>query len=638
MSFLPVTKKDMETRGWEELDFLFVSGDAYVDHPSFGCAIITRVLEREGFKVGVIAQPDWRSTDDFKKLGRPRFGALVSSGVIDSMVNHYTASKKPRTDDRYSPGGTSGARPDRALIVYTTRIKEAWKGLPVIIGGIEASLRRFAHYDYWSNAVRRSILLDSKADLLVYGMGERTMIEIAHTLAGGKGISECYGIRGIAYVTDKQSIGDTGCEAAPGGIPGERDTIILPSYEDTVADKRKFAIAFLAEEEEQDPAWGKKLVQYHGERAVVQNPPQAPLTTEEMDGIYALRYERAYHPMYEAAGGIPAIEEVKFGITSHRGCFGACSFCALRFHQGKIIAKRSEASIIAEARELTATSGWKGNIHDVGGPTANFRNPACKKQATGGSCRKRQCLFPEPCKNLEIDHKEYARLLKRIMELPGVKHVFIRSGIRYDYLALDKDESFFRQLCEHHVSGQLKVAPEHVSEKVLGLMHKPSRALYDRFVKRFFEISKQIGKEQYLVPYLISGHPGSDLDAAIELSCYLRETGYIPEQVQDFYPTPGTASTCMYYTGLDPYTLKSVYVPHSGEEKAMQRALLQFRRKENYELVHKALSEAGRTDLIGFSKECLIWPRKKGMDSHAGRNTGYKKTKQHGKTSKKERY
>ncbi len=625
MSFLPVSKKDMETRGWDGIDFLFVTGDAYVDHPSFGCAIVTRLLEAEGYRVGIVAQPDWRSTADFKKLGRPKYAALVSSGVIDSMVNHYTASKKQRTDDRYSPGGRSGARPDRAVIVYTAKLKEAWKGLPVVIGGIEASLRRFAHYDYWSDSVRRSILLDSKADLLVYGMGERSILEIAAALAGGKGIAGCTGIRGVVYAAGKsERSGPHGAEEAGSGNAAG---ILLPSYEETVADKAAFARAFGSEEEEQDPVWGGTLVQYHGDRAVVQNPPQPPLSVSEMDRVYALPYERAYHPMYEAAGGIPAIEEVQFSITSHRGCFGACSFCALRFHQGRIISKRSGDSIVAEATRMTASRGWKGNIHDVGGPTANFRNPACGKQATEGSCRKRQCLFPSPCKRLDADHAEYAAILNRLMNLEGVKRVFVRSGIRYDYLALDPDGRFFEQLVTHHVSGQLKVAPEHVSAKVLSLMHKPGCAVYDGFVKRFFELSKKAGKEQYLVPYLISGHPGSDLGAAIELACYLRRTGYIPEQVQDFYPTPGTASTCMYHTGLDPYDMKSVYVPRSGEEKAMQRALLQFRRKENYELVYKALVRAGRADLIGYSKECLIWPRKGRGVENKGRGGTEKRRK-----------
>jgi uncharacterized radical SAM protein YgiQ len=631
MSFLPISRDDMKDRGWDSLDFIFVSGDAYVDHPSFGCSVITRVLESEGFKVGIIAQPDWRDTSSFKKLGRPKYAALVSSGVVDSMVNHYTAAKKPRTDDRYSPGGVSGFRPDRAVIVYTTRIKEAFKGLPVVIGGIEASLRRFAHYDYWSNKVRRSILLDSKADLLVYGMGEYAIREIAHAFADGKSIREVTNIRGTAYVTDR--IGSSLPATEPGiglcdgnGTETSGNIIELPSFDDVSTDRKKYAEAFAVQEDEQDPIRGKTLVQKHGDRLVIQNPPAPIPTVEEMDRIYSLPYERAYHPSYEKSGGVPAIEEVKFSITSHRGCFGGCAFCALSFHQGRIISKRSEESIVAEAGKLVSLPGFKGYIHDVGGPTANFRNPACEQQLESGTCRKKRCLFPGPCSRLVVDHGEYLRILRRLRKLPGIKKIFIRSGIRYDYLFYDRNDEFFRELCEHHVSGQLKVAPEHVSQKVLVRMRKPARKVYDGFVKKYFELSKALGKEQYLVPYLVSGHPGSDLAAACELACYLRETGYIPEQVQDFYPTPGTASTCMYFTGLDPHTMEEVYVPRDPEEKAMQRALLQFRRKENYALVFRALTIIGRNDLIGFGKECLIWPKRDGgrNPSHATPRDGKK--------------
>jgi uncharacterized radical SAM protein YgiQ len=636
MSFLPVTRNEMEERGWDQLDFLYISGDAYVDHPSFGHAIITRVLESEGYKVGIIAQPDWKNLHDFMTLGRPKYAVLISSGVIDSMINHYTASKKPRSDDSYSPEGKAGYRPDRAVIVYAGKIREAFKGIPVIIGGIEASLRRFAHYDYWDNKVRRSILQDSKADLLIYGMGEKPIIEIAALLAKGIPVEEIQNVRGTCYLTGKSDLpiiiksaiehstsddleGQKKDESIVDGKPG---VVMVPSYEEVSSDKRKYAEAFMTQYYEQDSISGSIIVQPHSDRFLVQNPPAYPLSTKELDRVYALPYERTWHPMYEKDGGIPAITEVEFSITSHRGCYGGCSFCALNFHQGRVIQNRSQASVINEAKKLTWLPGFKGYIHDVGGPTANFRNVACEKQKKFGVCKDRQCLHPEACKNLKVDHSEYLSMLRKLRELPEVKKVFIRSGIRYDYLMLDKNDDFFEELCEHHVSGQLKVAPEHVVDRVLENMGKPGRKVYDKFVKKFYEINKKLGKEQYLVPYLISSHPGSDLKAAVELAEYLKESGIYPEQVQDFYPTPGTLSTCMFYTGVDPRNMKKVYVPASPKEKAMQRALLQFRRKENYELVFEALTITGRKDLIGFSKNCLIRPRQVSFEKRSKTKVG----------------
>lgn len=610
MSFLPVSREDMEQRGWDQLDFLYISGDAYVDHPSFGHAIITRLLESEGYRVGIIALPSWKSSDDFMRLGRPKYAALVSSGVIDSMVNHYTASRKPRSDDQYSPGGKADYRPDRAVIVYTNKIKEAFKDLPVIIGGIEASLRRFAHYDYWSDKVRRSVLQDSKADLLVYGMGEKPILEIAKLLEKGAPIEKLRNIRGTSYMCSFEELHDDIKECLNGDSKKDNDIVILPSYEDVSTDKKKYAEAFKIQYDEQDAITGRTLVQKHSDRYVVQNPPALPMNVNEMDKIYALPYERTYHPVYEKDGGIPAIREVEFSITSHRGCYGGCSFCALNFHQGRVIQYRSQPSIINEARKLTWLPNFKGYIHDIGGPTANFRHRACEKQVKHGVCKERQCLYPTPCKNLTVDHSEYLNLLRKLREIPEVKKVFIRSGIRYDYLMLDKNDDFFMELCEHHVSGQLKVAPEHVVDRVLQRMGKPSRKVYDAFVRKFYEINRKVGKEQYLVPYMISSHPGSDLKAAVELAEYLRDLGYMPEQVQDFYPTPGTLSTCMFHTGIDPRNMEKVYVPKSPKEKAMQRALLQYRRKENHELVMEALKLAGREDLIGYGKKCLIRPRK----------------------------
>ncbi len=595
MPFLPMNRADMEERGWDSLDFLFISGDAYVDHPSFGHAILTRLLEKEGYRVGIIAQPNWRINNNFMTLGRPKYGVFISSGVIDSMVSHYTASKKTRSNDSYSPGGKAGFRPDRAVIVYSNKIREVFKGIPVIIGGIEASLRRFAHYDYWDDKVRRSILLDSQADLLVYGMGEKPIIEIAKLLAKGHPVKQIRDVRGTAWLAEESEIPDT-------------ELLMLPSYENTVLSKREYAKAFMIQYNEQDAINGQLLVQPHENKFVVQNPPAYPLTEKELDRVYALPYERTFHPSYIEAGGIPAINEVEFSITSHRGCYGGCSFCALNFHQGRTVQKRSQASILNEAKKIIWQPGFKGYIHDLGGPTANFRNTSCDFQKTHGTCKSKQCLYPAPCKNLKVDHREYLELLRKLRAIPEVKKVFIRSGIRYDYLMLDKNDDFFKELCEHHVSGQLKVAPEHVVDRVLEKMGKPGRKVYDSFVKKFYQINKEIGKEQYLVPYLISSHPGSDLNAAIELALFLKQTGYTPEQVQDFYPTPGTLSTCMFYTSLDPRTMEKVYVPVTQKEKAMQRALLQYKRKENLPLVREALRLAGREDLIGHGKECLVWP------------------------------
>jgi uncharacterized radical SAM protein YgiQ len=602
--FLPISKVDLEIRGWEQLDFLFISGDAYVDHPSFGAAILTRLLENEGYRVGMIAQPDWKDPAAFTSLGRPRLGVLISSGVIDSMVNHYTAGKKKRRDDVYSPGGQAGFRPDRAVIVYTNRIREVFKNIPVIIGGIEASLRRFAHYDYWSDTVRRSILIDARADLLVYGMGERPLVEIAARLAAGEAVGAITDVRGTVYCTKE--------------LPVDPSKIVLPSFEMVKADRRQYAQAFLHQYREQDPLNGRMLVQGHGDRFIVQNLSALPFDEAALDRIYALPYMRAYHPVYREAGGIPALNEVEFSITSHRGCYGGCSFCALNFHQGRIVQRRSQESIIAEAKTFIRAPHFKGYIHDVGGPTANFRSRACHKQEKAGVCRERQCLAKGGCKNLIVDHQEYLELLRKLRQLPGIKKVFIRSGIRYDYLMLDQNDQFFEELCAHHISGQLKVAPEHIVARVLEKMGKPNREVYDRFVAKFNQINRKLGKKQYLVPYLISSHPGSELQDAVELAEYLRDIHHQPEQVQDFYPTPGTLSTCMFYTGLDPRTMQKVYIPRSPKEKAMQRALLQYRRPENYKLVYEALLQTGRADLIGYGPKCLIRPprgRKQRLDS-----------------------
>ena len=591
--FLPINKEDLKKKNIEQLDFVFVTGDAYVDHPSFGTAIISRMLESQGFTVGIIAQPDWNNAEDFKRLGRPKLAFLINSGNIDSMVNHYTTSKKRRHDDLYSPGGKSGFRPDRALIVYCNRAREAFKDVPIIIGGIEASLRRFAHYDYWDNKVRRSILLDSKADLLTYGMGEKTIIEIANLLSFGKPLGHINSVKGTVYITND--------------ISKIKDYIEVPSFEVASKDKLEYAESYKLESLEQDATRGKTIVQKHGLRYIVQNPPQISLSEEEMDFVYNLPYTRTYHPTYEAAGGIPAINEVKYSITSHRGCYGGCSFCSLTFHQGRTIQNRSAQSVVDEATMFTKDKEFKGYVHDIGGPTANFRHKACKLQETNGVCKDKQCIFPEPCKNLIIDHSEYLSMLKRVREIPGIKKVFIRSGIRYDYLIYDKNPEFLEELVQHHISGQLKVAPEHISDRVLKYMGKPGQKVYEKFVSKYFEVNKKFNKNQFLVPYMISSHPGSDLNAAIELAEFIKtQMGYNPEQVQDFYPTPGSLSTTMYYTGIDPITKEKVYTPIDQKEKNMQRALMQFSLPENYNLVKEALIKANRKDLIGKGKNCLI--------------------------------
>lgn len=592
-SFLPITKEEMKQRGWDAPDFVYVSGDAYVDHPSFGAAIITRVLEAAGFRVAMLSQPDWHSTRDFMRFGRPRLGFLVSSGNIDSMVAHYTAAKKKRSEDAYTPGGKAGKRPDRAVIVYCRQIREAYgPDMPLIIGGLEASLRRFAHYDYWDDAVRPSILFDSGADLLIYGMGENQIVEIARRLDAGEPVSSLTDIRGTCYAVDVRETPLYGKEC--------------PSYENVLKSKREYAVSCRIQQDEQDHIRGKLLKQRHGNRMLVQNPPMAPLSQQELDRVYALPYMRTYHPSYEPLGGVPGLAEVEFSITHNRGCFGACNFCSLAFHQGRYVTTRSKQSILAEAQELTKLPHFKGYIHDIGGPTANFRRPSCDLQEKNGLCKGKKCLAPKPCPQLKADQSEYLDILRTVRSLDGIKKVFIRSGIRYDYLLEDKDDSFFRELVEHHVSGQLKVAPEHCSAAVLDKMGKPHIEAYLRFAKRYFEYTKQIGKEQYLVPYLMSSHPGSTLQDAVELALFLKRERLRPEQVQDFYPTPGTISTCMFYTGLDPYTMEEVYVARTPKEKALQRALLQYFNPKNRTLVEEALRRAGRADLIGNGEKCLI--------------------------------
>ena len=652
----------MEERGWDQLDFLCITGDAYVDHPSFGIAIISRILEAEGFRVGIIAQPDYRSADDFKRLGKPRLGILITGGNLDSMVSNYTVSKKPRRKDAYSPGGVGGKRPDRASIVYAVRAREACKGVPIILGGIEASLRRFAHYDYWEDRIRRSILLDSKADLLVYGMGERAILEIGRRLREQGREADLTGIRGTVYATSS--------------LPQDFRGIVLPSYEEILQDRTAYAKSFLLQYQNTDPFSALPLAEPYGtvgssnlarsyrpagsneggksyrtagatgggressdterptpERFVVQEPPALPLSTEELDRVYSLPYTRTSHPSYAAEGGVPALEEVRFSLISSRGCFGGCSFCALTFHQGRIVQSRSHESLLQEATELTLLPDFKGYIHDVGGPTANFRHPACGKQLRSGTCTHRLCLVPEPCPNLKIDHEDYLTLLRKIRSLPRVKKVFVRSGIRYDYVLADPDLTFLRELCQFHVSGQLKVAPEHVTPRVLEAMGKPSFKVYRRFEEEYQRINQELKKEQYLVPYFISSHPGSDLAASIELAEYFRDHHFIPEQVQDFYPTPGTLSTCMYYTGIDPRSGKEIYVPRTAHEKALQRALLQYRDPKNHSLVVEALTKAGRTDLIGYGPKCLVRPLKQ---KSQGRNpTVYPSRKPSTNTSKR---
>lgn len=596
MAFLPISKKDMKKQGIKQLDFVYIIGDAYVDHPSFGHAIISRVLQAHGYTVGIISQPDWKDDNSINILGEPRLGFLIMSGNMDSMVNHYYVSKKRRETDAYTPGGVTGKRPDHAVVVYSNLIRRTYKNKPVIIGGIEASLRRMAHYDYWSNSFKHSILLDSQANLICYGMGEKSIVQIADALDSGMDVKDITYIPGTVFKTRDLSLA--------------YDPIILPSFDEMKEDKLNYAKSFKIQSENTDPYNGKTLVEpYPNGVYVVQNPPQEPLTQMEMDDVYDLPYERTYHPIYEKDGGIPAISEIKFSITSCRGCFGACSFCALTFHQGRIIQTRSHESIINEAKKITEMPDFKGYIHDVGGPTANFYHPSCKKQLTSGVCKNRQCLWPTPCKNLDTDHSEYLKLLRKLRELPKIKKVFVRSGIRFDYIMEDKNDRFFNDLVRYHISGQLKVAPEHISDKVLCYMGKPPHCVYEKFIDKYYKMNEKEGKKQFVVPYLMSSHPGSDMKEAVKLAEYLRDIGYNPQQVQDFYPTPSTMSTVMYYTGVDPRTMEPVYVPKNPHEKAMQRALMQYRKPENYKLVKEALHIAGREDLIGFDKKCLIKPR-----------------------------
>lgn len=609
--FLPVNREDMNKRGWEQPDFVYVTGDAYVDHPSFGSAIISRVLEAHGYKVCMIPQPDWKRDDSIDVFGEPRLGFLVCGGNMDSMVNHYTVNKKHRSRDAYSPGGVMGLRPDYATVVYCNLIRRTYKNTPIIIGGIEASLRRLAHYDYWSDKLKHSILIDSQADIISYGMGEKSIVEIADALDSGIDVKDISFVRGTVYKTRH--------------LDDVYDYKLLPSYNELQADRMKYAESFRIQYKNTDPYVAKTLVEGYGNRGyVVQNPPAMPLTEMEMDDVYDLPYMNDYHPMYRESGGIPAISEVKFSLTSNRGCFGGCSFCALTFHQGRIVQTRSHESIIKEAVNMTKNPDFKGYIHDVGGPTANFRHMACKKQEKYGACPEKQCLFPKPCKNLVVDHKDYLDLLAKLRNIEGVKKVFVRSGIRFDYVMADKDDRFLKELCRYYISGQLRVAPEHISDNVLKLMGKPENSVYEAFINKYRKVNNLTGKEQYLVPYLMSSHPGSTMKDAIALAEYIRDIGYMPEQVQDFYPTPSTISTCMYYTGVDPRNMEKVYVPRNPHEKAMQRALIQYRKPENYDLVKEALIKGHREDLIGFSEKCLIRPRKPAPDtdkkSYAGRN------------------
>lgn len=596
MNFLPINKDDMNERGWTECDFVFVTGDAYIDHSSFGTAIISRLLERYGYKIGIISQPDWNNIEDFKKLGKPRLGFLVNSGNIDSMVNHYTSMKKRRHNDSYTPGGESGKRPDRAVIVYSNKIREAYKDATIIIGGIEASLRRLSHYDYWDDAVRRSILIDSSADLLIYGMGEHQIIDVAEALDSGININDITYIRGTVFKTKDKSLA--------------YDYIELPKFVESKNSKVEYGKAFKIQYDNTDAITAKSLLEEYEGLYVIQNPPSYPLTVQEMDDVYDLEYEMKYHPSYEELGGVPALKEIKFSLTSNRGCFGSCSFCALNFHQGRVLQTRSQDSIVKEAEKMIEDPEFKGYIHDVGGPTANFRYKSCKKQEEYGVCKDKQCLFPTKCKNLVINHTDYVALLKRLRELPNVKKVFVRSGVRFDYVMYDKNKKFLEDLVKYHVSGQLRTAPEHVSNDVLKYMGKPSIEVYNSFVEEFYRINDKLGMKQFVVPYLISSHPGSRLKDAIMLAEYIRDMGYMPEQVSDFYPTPGTLSTCMYYTGIDPRTGESVYIPKTREEKQMQKALIQYRKRENYNLVLKALQKAGRYDLIGYGENCLVRPPK----------------------------
>ncbi len=617
-TFLPISPQDMRDRGIEQLDFVYVIGDAYVDHPSFGHAIISRILEANGYSVGIISQPDWKDERSVTILGRPRLGFLISAGNMDSCVNHYSVSKKRRSTDAYTPGGEMGKRPDRATVVYGNLIRKNYRDVPIIIGGIEASLRRMAHYDYWTDSFKRSILLDSQADIISYGMGEKSIVELADALASGIAVQDITFIKGTVYKTKD--------------ISGIYQPIVLPSYDAMKEARALYAESFATQYANTDFCTGKALIEpYPNGVYVVQNPPQPPLTMEEMDAVYALPYTRTYHPSYGERGGVPAIAEIKFSLISNRGCFGGCSFCALTFHQGRTIQVRSHESILQEAELLINDPDFKGYIHDVGGPTANFRQPSCEKQMTHGVCKNRQCLFPKPCPNMKADHSDYLALLRKLRALPKVKKVFIRSGIRFDYLLADPDDTFFRELVEHHISGQLKVAPEHISDVVLKRLGKPENAVYERFVAKYKKLNAQLGKNQFLVPYLMSSHPGSTLKEAIELAEYLRDLGYMPEQVQDFYPTPSTLSTVMYYTGLDPRDMKPVYVCRNPHEKAMQRALIQYRNPKNYDLVYEALTAAGRTDLIGFDKKCLIRPRRLASEKGYTKSDGVSNKTQGGK-------
>ena len=622
MGFLPTTREEMKRMEIEQLDFVYVTGDAYVDHSSFGTAIISRVLEAHGYRVGIIAQPDWKMDDSIAELGEPRLGFLVSSGNMDSMVNHYTVSKKHRSVDSYSPGGQMGLRPDRAVTVYSNLIRKSFKHTPIILGGIEASLRRMAHYDYWSDSLKRSVLLDSGADLISYGMGEHTIVEIADALNSGLDIRDISFIPGTVYRTRT--------------IDNLQNPVILPDYEALSQNKLKYAESFSLQYKNTDAITSKVLVEGYGNQGyVVQNPPSLPLTTQEMDDVYNLPYMRTWHPKYDEAGGIPAISEIKFSLTSNRGCFGACSFCALTFHQGRVIQVRSHNSLLQEAEEMTEDPDFKGYIHDVGGPTADFRMPSCEKQMKKGVCPNQQCLYPKPCKNLNADHQDYVKLLRELRSIPKVKKVFIRSGIRFDYVLADSSEEFLKELVEHHISGQLRVAPEHVSSRVLNLMGKPQHNIYQTFIKKYDTMNKKTGKQQYALPYFMSSHPGCGLKEAVELAEYIRDMGFNPEQAQDFYPTPSTLSTCMYYTGVNPLTMEAVYVPINPHEKAMQRALIQYKNPKNYELVKEALLKAGREDLIGFDRRCLIRPRGKIGATGSMKDT---KRQQSGASNGKERF
>lgn len=613
MAFLPITKKEVDSLGWEQVDFVIVTADAYVDHPSFGTAIISRILEADGFRVAILAQPYWKDERDFKRFGEPRLGFMINGGNIDSMVAHYTAAKRKRSDDYYSPGGKAGKRPDRPTIVYTKLAKTAYPDVPVIIGGLEASLRRFAHYDYWDDEVKPSILIESGADILSYGMGEYQTLEIAHRLASYEPVKAINDVRGT-------------CVVVPTSEYKPRSVAQCPSFEAVCESKKEYAVSCRIQQDEHDAVRGKTVIQRHGDLMLIQNPPQPPISTEEFDRVYELPYERDYHPSYKALGGVPAIEEVKFSVVHNRGCFGACAFCSLAFHQGRQITTRSEESLVREVTAITQMPDFKGYIHDVGGPTANFRRNSCEQQSKNGLCKGRRCLAPTPCKNLIADHSEYLKILRRLRSIPKVKKIFIRSGIRFDYLMQDENDEFFKELVKFHVSGQLKVAPEHCSNAVLDNMGKPHIETYVKFRKKFYELTGQVGKKQYLVPYLMSSHPGSTLKDAVELSLFLKKEGIHPEQVQDFYPTPGTISTCMFYTGLDPYTLKEVYVPKTPEQKKEQRALLQYFKPENRDIVERALRKCGRTDLIGYSSECLIKPRSgQGDKNNAEKRKNYRK-------------